>query len=230
MVKSLKKMWPSKLPLVCMVTDRRRLSSKVGSDDISALEALVAEAVKSGVDLLQIRELGLSDRLLAEVVSRAVTAAQGSGTKIVVNDRVDIAVTAGAHGVHLKEASMPTERIKAIVPQSCFIGRSVHSVAEAERANGSGAVDYVMAGTVFSTRSKPGCKLIGLEGLRAIVSTVDIPVIAIGGVSIIRAREVIETGAAGVAAFDEFTLSGKNLSTVVDGFRQEFKKAGVKLV
>ena len=202
----------------------------MGSDDLSALEALVAEAVKSGVDLLQIRESDLSDRLLAEVVSRAVTAAQGSGTKIVVNDRVDIAVTTGAHGVHLKEASMSTERIKTIVPQSFFIGRSVHSAAEAERANGSGAVDYVMAGTVFSTRSKPGCKLIGLEGLRAIVSTVDIPVIAIGGVSIIRAREVIETGAAGVAAVDEFTLSGKNLSAVVDGFRQEFKKAGVKLV
>ena len=229
MAKSLKKTWPNKLPLVCMVTDRRRLSSN-GSDGLSALEALVAEAVKAGVDLLQIRESDLSDRLLSGVVSRAVIAAYGGGTKIVVNDRVDIAVTTGAHGVHLKEASMPTERVKTIVPQSCLIGRSVHSVAEAERANVSGVVDYVMAGTVFSTRSKPGCRLIGLEGLRAIVSAVDIPVIAIGGMSVIRARKIAETGAAGVAAFDEFTLTGHNLSEVVDGFRQEFKKAGVKLI
>jgi len=229
-VKSLKKAWPNKLPLVCMVTDRRRLSSKVGSDDLSVLEDLVAEAVKAGVDLVQIRESGLPDRLLAEIVSRAVTATQGSGTKIVVNERVDIAVTAGAHGVHLKEASMPTERVMPIVSQACLIGRSVHSVVEAERVSGSGAVDYLMAGTVFSTRSKPGCKLIGLEGLRAIVSAVDIPVIAIGGMSVIRAREIAETGAVGVAAFGEFTYPSHNLSEVVDGFRQEFERAVVKLV
>lgn len=230
MAKPAKKSWPDKRPVVCLVTDRHRLAGTVGSDDVSALEKLVAESVRAGIDLVQIRELGLSDRLLTAVVSRAVTVAQGSRTRIVVNDRVDIAVTAGANGVHLKETSMPAERARTIVPESCLIGRSVHSVAEAERANGGGAIDYLVAGTVFSTRSKPGCKLIGLEGLRAVVSAVDIPVIAIGGMSVMRTREIAETGAAGLAAFDEFALPGRNLSEVVNGFRHEFDRAGGKLL
>ena len=226
MVKSPKRTWLDKSPLVCIVTDRRRLNNKAESGDLNPLKQLVVESVRAGVDLLQIREPDLSDRLLAAVVSHAVATAEGSGTKIVVNDRVDIAVTAAADGVHLKEASMPAERVETILPKSFLIGQSVHGVDEAERATRSGAVDYLVAGTVFSSRSKPGCRLLGLEGLRAIVSAVDIPVIAIGGISVLRAREIGDTGAAGVAGFDEFTLPGKNLRAVVDGFREEFEKVG----
>ena len=213
-----------------MVTDRRRLGNEAGSDDIGALDALVAEAVRADVDLLQIREPDLSDRLLVEVVSRAMTAARGSGTKIVVNDRVDIALTTGADGVHLKERSMPAEQVRALLPNSCCIGRSVHNVTGAERATRSEAVDYLVAGTVFNTRSKPGCRLIGLEGLKAIVSAVEIPVIAIGGINVLRACEIVETGAAGIAAFDEFILPGNDLRGVVDGFRQEFDRVGERLL
>ncbi len=226
----MKRAWFKKSPIVCLVTDRLRLGNETGSDDISALEALVAEAVRADVDLLQIREPGLSDRLLVEVVSRAVTVARGSGTKIIVNDRVDIAVITGANGVHLKERSVPAERIRAIVPDLSCIGRSVHSVAEAESATQSGAIDYLVAGTVFKTRSKPGCRLIGLEGLKAIVSAVEIPVIAIGGINVFRAREIVETGAAGIAAFDEFTMPGNDLRGVVRRFRQEFEKVGGRLL
>ena len=226
MVKSPKRTWLDKSPLVCIVTDRRRLNNKAESGDLNPLKQLVVESVRAGVDLLQIREPDLSDRLLAAVVSHAVATAEGSGTKIVVNERVDIAVTAAADGVHLKEASMPAERVETILPKSFLIGQSVHGVDEAERATRSGAVDYLVAGTVFSSRSKPGCRLLGLEGLRAIVSAVDIPVIAIGGISVLRAREIGDTGAAGVAGFDEFTLPGKDLRGVVDGFREEFEKVG----
>jgi thiamine-phosphate diphosphorylase len=155
------------------------------------------------VDVIQIRERDLESRALADVTARVLAATRGSRTRVVVNDRADVAIAAGAHGVHLRGDSAAPHRVRAIVPPSFLIGRSVHSVAEAAAV--AGEVDYLIAGAVWATTSKPaGHPQIGCEGLAAIARAVRVPVLAIGGVTLERARDAALAGAAGVAAIRLF--------------------------
>jgi thiamine-phosphate diphosphorylase len=105
---------------------------------------------------------------------------------VVVNDRLDVALAAGAHGVHLRGDSAPTWRVRAAVPRGFLIGRSVHAVDEARDAAGGGAVDYVIFGTVFATDSKPAGPVAGVDRLAAVCAAVPVPVLAVGGVTIER--------------------------------------------
>jgi thiamine-phosphate diphosphorylase len=162
----------------------------------------VAVAAASGVHLIQIRERALDGAELTRLVEACVRAVRGTPARIVVNDRVDVAVAAGAHGVHLRGDSIPALRVRAMTPPGFIVGRSVHSAEEAvARAS---AVDYFLFGSVFTSRSKPGREAAGVEALTATVAATTIPVLAIGGVSIANASRLKTAGAAGLAAIDLF--------------------------
>src|SRR5258707_4357490 len=154
--------------LLCLVTDRRRLAGRntgagAACDGWRAcLNEQARFAVTAGVDLLQVRERDLDARDLAAVVGDLVRLSRGSRTRVVVNDRLDVALACGADGVHLRADSMSPAVIRRMTPDGFLVGRSVHGAEEAAAAAG---VDYVIAGSVWPTASKPaGHQLLGLSG------------------------------------------------------------------
>ena len=186
-------------PIVCMITDRRRLA---GGED--ALVQRVAAAAAAGVELVQVRERDMEAGELSRLVTRCVDAVKGTRTRILVNDRLDVALTAGAHGVHLRSDSMPASRARSLAPIGFLIGRSVHSLAEAVAASESGGLDYLLFGTVFATASKPGQVPAGVNALAEIAAAVHLPVLGVGGVSRRTAAQLEGTGCAGFAAIGWF--------------------------
>src|SRR5207247_1866179 len=137
-----------------------------GAPDREARRCLLAQvrhAVHAGVDLIQVRERDLEAAALAALVRDVLAAARGTPTRVVVNDRLDVALACGADGVHLRHDSVRAETVRTIAPAGFLVGRSVHDLAEAE---GAGPVDYLIAGTVFPTPSKPAATpILGLDGL-----------------------------------------------------------------
>ena len=190
--------------MLCLVTDRARLRSGGAEDDAGATLALVRSAAAAGVDLVQIRETGLTDRALGGLVERAVEAARGTSTRILVNDRVDIALAHGADGVHLRGDSVPAARVREHAGAGWIVGRSIHGLDEGREAAAGGGLDYVTFGTVFATPFKPGLRPHGAEPLRRTAAALPLPVLAIGGVTRERMAEIAATGAAGVAAIGLF--------------------------
>lgn len=151
---------------------------------------------------MQVRERDLEASALAAIVGDIMNLARGSRTRVVVNDRVDVALACSADGVHLSAASAPAAAVRAMTPRGFVIGRSVHSVADAVAA---GPVDYLVAGTVWPTASKPPAqRLLGIDGLEKIVRAVPFPVLAIGGITRGRLHEIARTGAAGAAGIALF--------------------------
>jgi thiamine-phosphate pyrophosphorylase len=193
---------------ICLVTDRRRVAPAGATDDAAA-RRVVAQArfaVEAGVDLLQIRERDLEAAALAALVRAVVTVTRGSRTRVVVNDRVDVALACGADGVHLRGDSMPPTAIRRLAPSPFLIGRSVHGVADLDGARGA---DYLIAGSVFASASKPADhRLLGVAGLRAVAAAAAVPVLAIGGITVERVAEVAAAGAAGIAAIGLFVRGG----------------------
>lgn len=202
-----------------LVTDGRRLA---GSDDLERVSAAVATqaraAAAAGVDQMQIREGWLDALAMQRLVDAVRAATRGSGIQVLVNDRLDVALAAGADGVHLKSGSFTVAEARRLAPPGFLIGRSVHTAGDARRADGA---DYLIAGTVWPTASKPaGHAWLGLEGLREIVAAVGVPVLAIGGVTFERAAEIAATGAAGIAGIGLFAADG--LAARVAAIRRAF--------
>lgn len=190
---------------ICLVTDRRRLGAAVGAgpaDWTAALEQQVGAAVAAGVDLVQVREGDLEAAELVSLVERLVAASAGTPARILVNDRMDVALAAGAAGVHLKERSFRPEDARPLAPAGFLIGCSIHSAAAAlERSH----AHYLMAGTVLPTISKPEGELLGWEGLAAVVAAAaGTPVLAIGGIDLSSMGLLASSGAAGLAAVGAF--------------------------
>lgn len=205
---------------LCVVTNRRRLGLSC-SDLIRRIAWLAA----AGVDLVQIRERDLSDRELTAVVRDAVSAASATRARVVVNDRVDVAIAANAAGVHLREDSPSIERVRSIVPPEFLIGCSIHDI---DRARALSACDYLLFGTVFPSSGKPaGHPIAGLRMLRDVCAAARRPVLAIGGVHAGNAGEAIRCGAAGVAAIESLlsVTSAQEAQDVVAALRRAFADA-----
>ena len=194
-------------PIVCLVTDRRRPAS---TDDTAALESVVDQvraAARAGVDLVQVREPDLTSARLAALVAACLEAARATDLRVVVNDRMDVALALGAHGVHLRSDSLPPERVRAVVPDGFLIGRSVHQEDEAQAVASTAAVDYLVFGTVCSTRSKPpGHPVAGLDMLDRVARSVAVPVLGIGGIDGDVLPGLAGTAAAGFAAINYFSV------------------------
>ena len=170
-----------------------------------------AWAGAAGVDWIQIREKDMATRSLLHLV-RGVAAeigTHGAATRIIVNDRLDVALAAGAAGVHLGGQSLPVKDVAGWKGQGCapagfLIGASCHSPEAARAAENDGA-DYVIFGPVFSTPSKLAYgPPLGTESLAKVCREIRIPVLAIGGITLENARACLEAGAAGLAAIRLF--------------------------
>jgi len=187
-------------PVLCLITDRHRL----GEAWEPALIERVRAAARAGVHLIQVRERDLTGGPIVRLTEKCVEAVRGTPARVVVNDRFDVALAARAHGVHLRGDSINAARIRRIAPAGFLIGRSVHSVEEALAVTESGAVDYLIFGSVFETGSKPGREAAGLDALGAVSTATTVPVLAVGGMSASRAGSVARTGASGIAAIGLF--------------------------
>ena len=202
-------------PIICLVTDGRLAATGPGMDSIAA-------AARAGVDLIQIREPGLDDRVLLNVVRAALAATAGTRARVVVNDRVDVALAAGAAGVHLRSTSYSAARARHVTPPGFLIGRSVHNMDEAEQAEQQGGSDYLIFGTVFASGRKPaGHRVAGPVALRSICALVSLPVLAIGGITPSLAPQIAAAGASGLAGIGLFA-DASDLPALVQELRQSF--------
>ena len=201
-------------PVLCYVTDRHAFeranspAANFAAPPIQSLRAAIQSAVAAGVSWIQIREKDLEARVLTQLVRMAVGDTQGTSARILVNDRLDVALAANAAGIHLGEKSLPLEAVAEWRRRSgktdFQIGVSCHSV-EAALAAERGGADYIFFGPVFATPSKAAFgSPQGIEHLRAVCATVGIPVLAIGGVNFENTRACLDAGAAGVAAIRLF--------------------------
>lgn len=195
-------------PTLCLVTDRRRLSpqARTTRDELVALEAALGEAAAAGIDVIQVRERDLDDADLMAFVARVVRRTRGTATRVIVNERADVARAADADGVHLRGDGPPVARVRAWGPSSWWIGRSIHSSADVGH---HGSAHYLLFGTVFPSTSKPaGAPVQGIAALHEVVRVSATPIWAIGGVTLETASACIEAGATGVAAIAAFLDGG----------------------
>ena len=200
-------------PIVCYVTRRESLK---GAEPGRALAEKIRMAIAAGVDWVQIREKDLPGRELVSLAREAVAMARQASqeeparlARIIVNDRLDVAVAAGAAGVHLGGASLPMREVSewrrtANAPRDFLVGVSCHGLGEAREAEAGGA-DYIFFGPVFETPEKLAFGAPqGLEKLGEACRAVKIPVLAIGGANIENAEGCLRAGAAGIAAIRMF--------------------------
>jgi thiamine-phosphate pyrophosphorylase len=200
-----------------MITDRQRL----GEDGTIAA---IAAAAAAGVDLVQVRERDLDGRALVSLTRRALAGVRGTRTRVLVNERVDVALAAGAHGVHLRGDSLPAARVRAIAPRGFLVGRSIHSASDAVRVWRDGGVDLLVFAPVYPTSSKPGLEPAGLDRLRQAVTASPLPVLALGGITVERFGDVAATGAAGFAAIGLFAATGAAMPHLVGAARDAFTR------
>ncbi|PYS96218.1 MAG: thiamine phosphate synthase [Acidobacteria bacterium] len=182
-------------PGICFVTDRSATGGR-------PLLEIIRAALAGGADRIQVREKDLQGRALLELARAVVEAAKTAGgrARVVVNDRLDVALAARAAGVHLPAEGLPIEPVRRRAAGRFLIGRSAHSLAEAQRARKDGA-DYVILGPIFPTPSKAGLgEPLGTETLRKAAVTLPIPVWAIGGIGPANAAALRGIPIAGVAA------------------------------
>lgn len=205
-------------PILCYVTDRRSLKLAPQQEAIAVLVAKIQDVISASVDWVQIREKDLSGRELSTLTREALHCATVGGsasarTRILVNDRVDVALTERAGGVHLTETSVrPDEARKLLqssaagraVSENFFVGVSCHSLGSAQRAAEAGA-DYIFFGPIFATPSKAEYgPPQGLVHLVEVCRSVSIPVVAIGGITLENAGACLAAGAKGIAAIRLF--------------------------
>src|SRR6266436_209315 len=215
------------LERACAPSPRDPISENCGTDPTHALLETIRKAAAAGINWIQIREKELGTRALSELVRLAGAATRETGARILVNDRLDVALAAGAAGVHLGEMSLPVETVaewrRSAGRVEFRIGVSCHSVEAAREADVAGA-DYIFFGPVFATPSKAefGAPQ-GIGRLREVCRAVRIPVLAIGGVSVENAHSCFAAGAAGVAAIRLFQES-EDVPAVVSRLREPEKE------
>jgi thiamine-phosphate pyrophosphorylase len=194
-------------PISYLITDGRTTRDTTSaSTEFTRLFALVGACVLARITLVQLREKSLRPRVLYELTRRAVELTRGSETRLLINDRADIALAAGADGVHLTTRSLDPLVVRDISPRDFLIGVSTHSLDEARAASNRDA-DFAVFGPVFDTPSKHAYgESLGLEALReAAHALAPFPLLALGGITRERIRPVIQAGAQGVAAIRLFS-------------------------
>ena len=181
------------------------MATTPASEAFRSVLRLIQAAVAARIDLVQIREKNLRPSVLYELAARAAGITKGSATRLLVNDRSDVAAAAGADGVHLTTNSLPAEVVRRTFGADFVIGVSTHSLAEASLARRGGA-DFVVFGPVFETASKKEFgEAQGLGKLaRVCADLAPFPVLALGGVTQDNAADCLRAGARGVAAIRMF--------------------------
>ena len=198
-----------------LITDRTQTAGR-------ELPAVIADALAGGVRAVQLREKDLSSRQLFDMALtlRQLTTAHRS--MLLINDRVDIALAAGADGVHIGAGSIPVAEARRLLGPQAVIGYSAHSVAEAVRAENEGA-SFVTFGPVYPTPSKAGYgEPVGLEKLAEAAHALTIPVFALGGIKEPSVAATMKSGCHGIALITAIISAEKpddaarNIITILD--------------
>lgn len=209
-------------PSIYLITNRRafRPKSETAAERAAESEGWQAQlaalqlAAQAGCQFIQIREKDVAPRELCAYVRTAISLVRPHSTKVLVNDRLDIALASGADGVHLRVNSLPVAEVRRCVEAEFLIAASTHSLAEAQAAERAGA-DFIVCGPVYETPSKHayGAPL-GLAAFAEVCRTVNLPVFALGGLKLDNFRATLANEAAGIAAIGLFTQPDKIVDTV----------------
>jgi thiamine-phosphate pyrophosphorylase len=202
---------PFTIPKIYPITDTR-LSGLSHAEQVK-------ELIAAGAELVQLRDKHAGPREFYRDCLRSVMLAHASGVKVIVNDRVDIAVAVGADGVHLGQDDLPPEAARMLLGRSAIIGYSTHSVSQAIAA-AQLPVDYIAIGPVFPTRTKQDPDaVVGLDGVRCVAAAVgDLPVVGIGGITLENARSVLDAGASSVAVISGLFRSNGSIYQQMQSF------------
>jgi thiamine-phosphate diphosphorylase len=224
--------------ILCLVTDRRRLGAAIGArpaELIEALETQVGAAAEAGIDFVQIREPDLDARALTQLVRSLIARCRGSATRMLVNERLDVAIAAGAHGVHLKESSIAPGLARfAFAKASAFAKAAADGPADRAvvscavhtplTATARHSADLLIAGTVLPTVSKPRTEYLDWKGLQQVVGAAKgTPVLGIGGLDLESIPSLAATGAAGLAAIGAF-IPTAGVESEASGLKEFVKK------
>jgi len=194
-------------PILYLITRGATAESTTASNaEFQSILEQASAAVVAGVQLIQLREKNLTARVLYELAERVVEITRRSFTRVLVNDRADIATGAGADGVHLSTRSLEPKVVRAAFGDTFLIGASTHSLAEATAARDDGA-DFAVLGPVFETESKakygPALGLVRLANICAALKP--FPIIALGGITEVNAPDCLNAGASGFAGITLFS-------------------------
>jgi len=194
-------------PILYLITRGATVdTSTPASKEFHDILTQVSVAVEAGTELIQLREKNLTARVLFELTERAVEITRGSSTRVLVNDRADVAAGAGADGVHLTTRSLTADIIRKSFGDDFLIGVSTHSIAEATAARDDGA-NFAVFGPVFETTTKQEYgPPQGVEALAKVCQVLSpFPILALGGISIQSTSDCLRMGASGIAGISLFT-------------------------
>ena len=172
-----------------LVTDHR---NKTEEEFLNIIE----EAIKGGTSIVQLREKTASTKDFYQLALKVKEITTRYDVPLLINDRMDIALAVDSEGVHLGQDDMPADIARKIIGDDKILGVSASTVEEAIKAQIDGA-DYIGSGAVFPTATKDDADSVSKEELKSIVDSIDIPVVAIGGITIENASELKDTGIAG---------------------------------
>ncbi len=188
------------------------------------------ELAAAGVGLLQYRNKSASARELLETSRELVSSLESSRTALIVNDRPDVAALAGAKGVHVGQDDLDAEQARAVVGKEMWVGTSTHNLEQFRRAVATSA-DYIAVGPIFATTSKANPDpVVGVELIREVRALTDKPIVAIGGITLERAKAVIDAGADSVAVISDILLArnpGERARQYVDVLGETNRAAAV---
>ena len=201
-------------PLIYLITDGEMTAQNFAEKSAETLN-LITKAIEAKISLIQIREKQLSAKLVFELALQAAKITKNSDTKLLINDRADIALAANADGVHLTANSLSAEIIRANFPKDFIIGVSAHTLEKANEAKENGA-DFATFSPIFYSPNKG--KPVGLDALREVCAKLKpFPIIALGGIDETNYREVLQI-ANGFAAI-RFLKDVENLHKFPTSFR-----------
>ncbi|MBL8196091.1 MAG: thiamine phosphate synthase [Blastocatellia bacterium] len=211
---------------LCLITDRKQLLSTLLNHQLFDLDTTLSQllnfcqtAAQAGIDIIQVREKDIPADKLSNFVAKLTKETKNTNAKVLVNDRLDIALSYEADGIHLPSNSFPINKVRKLVGKKFIISVAVHSIKEAQLAAKAGA-DYVLFSPIFDTPSKTiyGPAL-GLAALEQAVKSVKCPIIALGGINQSNAKEVLDSKVAGLAAIRLF-LETSDLPKLVNELKR----------
>lgn len=200
-----------------LITDSRLFT------DYDSLFNRIEEALKAGVQAVQLREKDLGTRELLDMAHKMRELTGRYSAKLFINDRADIAIAVDADGVHLGQQSMPALAVRRIANDNFFIGVSTHNINEAKKAEEDGA-DFITLGPIYETPSKLKYgKPIGVDIIKKVKAEVSVPVFAIGGIKENKVKEIIDSGADGVALISGI-LGAKDIMSAAKNYIKKISK------
>ncbi len=194
-----------------LITDRNMFTAQC------SMYLAIESALEAGVNSIQLREKDLSVRELFDMAVWMRELTREYGAKLIINDRVDVALSVEADGVHLGRNSIPANAVRKISGDKLLVGVSAHNIEEAVIAERDGA-DFITLGPIYETPSKLKYgEPIGIDALRKVKSRISIPVFAIGGIKPDKVNEVREAGADGIAVISAI-LKAENIKKTTEEF------------